>query len=55
MTAFTRYELYDAGAAADSGYFWTTDLGQRAANTYITIDAAISPPPGCAATPTAAS
>ena len=38
--AITQYQLYDAGAAADSGYFWTADVGQRAANTYVTIDAA---------------
>ena len=37
--AITQYQFYDAGAAANSGYFWTADVGQRAANTYITIDA----------------
>ena len=37
--SITQYQLYDAGAAAGSGYFWTADVGQRAADTYITIDA----------------
>ncbi len=37
--SITQYQLYDAGAAAGSGYFWTADLGRRAADTYITIDA----------------
>ena len=27
-----QYQFYDAGAAAGSGYFWTADVGQRAAN-----------------------
>jgi hypothetical protein len=38
--AATQYQFYDAGAAAGSGYFWTADVGQRAANTYITVAAA---------------
>ena len=38
--AITQYQFYDAGADAGSGYFWTADAGLRAANTYITIDAA---------------
>ena len=37
--AITQYQFYDAGAAASSGYFWTADLGRRADNTYVTIDA----------------
>ena len=36
----TQYQFLDAGMAADSGYFWTADIGQRAANEYITVDAA---------------
>ena len=38
--AITQYQFYDAGSAADSGYFWTVDVGQRAADTYITVNAA---------------
>ena len=37
--AITQYQFYDAGAAAGSGYFWTADVGQRAANTYISVAA----------------
>jgi hypothetical protein len=36
----TQYQFYDAGSAAGSGYFWTNDVGQRAADTYITVAAA---------------
>ena len=36
----TQYEFLDAGLAGNSGYFWTADVGQRAANEYFTVDAA---------------
>ena len=38
--AAVQYQFLDAGTAANSGYFWTADVGQRAANEYITINAA---------------
>jgi hypothetical protein len=38
--AITQYQFYDSGAASGSGYFWTNDVGQRAADTTITVNAA---------------
>ncbi len=35
-----QYQFYDSGSATDTGYFWTADVGRRAADTYITIAAA---------------
>ena len=37
--AITQYQFYDAGSAPGSGYIWTADIGQQAANTYITVAA----------------
>ena len=34
----TQYQFDHVGAAANSGYFWTADVGQRAANTYTPND-----------------
>ena len=36
----TQYQFYDAGTAADSGYLWTVNGGQRAAGQYFTIASA---------------
>ena len=36
----TQYQFYDGEAAADSGYLWTVNGGQRAAGQYFTIAAA---------------
>ena len=36
----TQYQLYDSGTAADSGYFFSTNRGQRPAGEYVTIGAA---------------
>ena len=38
--AATQYQFFDAGAAMGTGYLWTVDVGQRAANAYITVTAA---------------
>ena len=35
-----QYQFFDAGMAGNSGYLWTADIGQRAANAYVTIAAA---------------
>src|SRR5262245_54757130 len=35
-----RYEFYDAGTAANSGYFWTPTNDHHPANTSIVVDAA---------------
>jgi hypothetical protein len=35
-----RYEFYDGGTAADSGYFWTPGNAHHPAETFITVNAA---------------